>query len=127
MARLISAKGVAAGGNIGSPPQGMKWIVKWVLLLLHTGTGSGTRSASILISFANAGNFGLFIAFTGSQTGVSSTFSAVGTVGPNVAASSNTQFSQFPEIFAVDVINLQVNLISGDTVDYYILVEEVSS
>jgi hypothetical protein len=130
MARLISAKGVTAGGTIGSPMEGMKWVVKWALVVLHTGTTTGNRFASMFLYPANnSNNAGVQIAYTGLTSSTSATIAGIGSVinqtGGNVA--NLTQYYQYPEIFAIDVIQLNVELQSGDTVDYYILVQEEAS
>jgi hypothetical protein len=131
MARLISAKGVTAAGNIGSPQQGMKWIVKWAIIMLHTGSGSGTRSGLIMVNRANNSYLasGPILANTGNITATSSAIVGVGDVTSQFATnvSSTVIFYQFPEIFSIDVLQTQVTLISGDTYDYYVLVEEASS
>jgi hypothetical protein len=128
MSRLISAQGVTANETIGSPAPGMKWIVKWALVLLHTGTGSGSRSATLVVVRAsNAYNRGAILAGSGVQTGTSTTYAGTGEVTSNQEGSDSTVYYDYPEIFSIDSIELIVSLISGDTVDYYILVEEASS
>jgi hypothetical protein len=122
MARLISATGVTAGGTIGSPMEGMKWIVKYALVTLNTGTGSGTRSASLIVQRSGIS----YLAETLASISTSSTsvnYSAIG----DVINSANTIFYEFPEIYAIDVVQFNITLISGDTASYYLLVEEASS
>jgi hypothetical protein len=133
MARLISQKGQTANVTIGSPQQGMKWIIKWAVVILHTGTGTGSRNVTLAINRGNTGalgqeNPGPVIANTGTQTGTSTTYSGIGDVSPQGFYSGQLiQFSQFPEVYAIDVIQSFVSLVSGDTYDYYILIEEASS
>jgi len=129
MAKLLSGKGVTTNVTIGGPPQGMKWIVKYALIVLHTGTGTGSRQADIRISLARAGVYSSNVPLLANTGSISSTSTAASALGYpiNVSASPGqlTIFYQFPEIYAVDSIYLNANLISGDTVDYYIMVEEV--
>jgi hypothetical protein len=131
MARLLTQQGLTANTTIGSPAQNMKWIVKWAMIVLHTGSGTGTRNPFIYIAragiTANTGS-GILLATAGSQTSTNGTFYGNGDVVNNGAEFTNLLvFSQFPEVFAVDVIGLWWNSVSGDTVDYYIMVEEASS
>ena len=133
MARLISATGVNENVTVGSPQEGMKWIVKWALVILHTGSGTGTRNATLVIARANTGalgqeNPGPVIANTNDQTGTSTTYSGVGDVSPVAFYNGQLiQFSQFPEVFATDVIQTFTQLVSGDIYDFYVMVEEVPS
>jgi len=135
MARLISAKGITANGitQIGMPMPGTKWKVKWVVVVLKTGTGSGSRSANLFVSRGNVGNFGPFLAATGTQTGTDTEYNAIGDVAifttsnPAYFSSLFTTYYQFPEVFATDSINLAAVLIAGDSVNYYIMVEEEAS
>jgi hypothetical protein len=133
MARLISAKAQTSGGAIGSPQNGTKWVVRWAMVLLHTGTGSGTRSVDLYVNRANVYNTsggitaGPFLAMTGSQTATSANIQGTGDVTNSQNANTFVVYQQFPEIYAVDVIWSQATLISGDTFDYYIMVEEVAS
>ena len=126
MAKLLSGKGLTATTNIGSPPQGMKWIVKWVLLVLHTGSTTGSRSGAIVAGRANYGiNVGTLLAFTGGQTGTDATYYGVGDVTNSAPANFLVEFYAFPEVFSTDVIQLVYSGQNGDTVDYYIMIEEV--
>jgi hypothetical protein len=131
MARLLTQQGLTANTTIGSPAQNMKWIVKWAMVVCHSGSGTGTRDPYIYLArggvTAGTGT-GILLALTGSQTATNSTFYGNGDVINNSGQFTNVLvFSQFPEVFAIDVIELQWNSVSGDTVDYYILVEEASS
>jgi hypothetical protein len=128
MARLISQTGLTAATNLGSPQEGMKWVVKWALIVMHSSSTSGTRQAYLTIVRANNQySLGPTLATVGSQTATSGTFIGTGDVTDNQNTQYPVTFYQFPEVFAIDVIRLNATLVSGDTVDYYILVEEVSS
>jgi hypothetical protein len=128
MARLISAKGQTGNVVIGSPQEGMRWILKYVVVLLHTSSTSGSRSAYLTIERGgNSVDVGPILATTGSVSGVSATFSASGDVTQTGSGNSSTIWYQYPEAYAVDILALFVNLITGDTVDYFIMVEEASS
>jgi hypothetical protein len=121
---LLSQTGVTSALNIGSPPAGMKWIVKWTLAILNTGTGTGTRYVQINVQRANI-NIGPSLANTGSTTGTSIMISGTGDVTDNQTATTSVVYQQFPEIYSMDNIFAQVSLISGDYYDYYIMVEQV--
>jgi hypothetical protein len=133
MARLISAKGQTSAGAIGSPQNGTKWVVKWAMVILHTSSTSGTRQAVLYVNradvFVTSGGItaGPFLATTGSQTATSANISGTGDVVSSQNANTSVVYQQFPEIYAVDVIYSIVTLVSGDTYDYYVMVEEVPS
>jgi hypothetical protein len=129
MARLISAKAQTAGGAIGSPQNGTKWVVKWAMVILHTGTGSGTRQVNIVVMRGNIqlNLSGTLLAGTPSSTATSANITGAGDVVTQVNTGLVTVYQQFPEVYAVDVIQAYATLISGDTFDYYVLVEEASS
>ena len=131
MARLISAKGLTNSQNIGSPQPGMKWIVKWALVVLHTSSNTGSRDATIgIIRGGNPQNDGTVLATTTAQTSTNAEYAGLGDVSNQNLYSpptSTTQFYQFPEIFAADILVLVAQLQAGDTVDYYIMVEEEAS
>jgi hypothetical protein len=134
MARLISQTGLTSPVNVGSPQEGMKWIVKWALVVLHTSTTTGSRQAAVVVIRGNNSiNNGAILADTTSQSGTSTTYAGYGDVISGTIYSvptAQTQFYQFPEVFAADIVTLASNqtvLQSGDTVDYYIMVEEAPS
>jgi hypothetical protein len=127
MARLISQTGLPGSQNIGSPQEGTKWVVKWALVVLHTSTTTGSRAAAIEIARAGIGPNLLTIAYV-SGSGTSNTYYGVGDITNNGGGGAQlVQFYGFPEVFAVDIIQLNYQGLSGDTVDYYIMVEEEAS
>jgi hypothetical protein len=128
MARLISQTGQTASVTIGSPQQGTKWVIKWALIVLHSSATTGTRQAYLVIVRGNNPyEIGPVLATSGNQTGTGGTFIGTGDVTSNQNTQYSVTFYQFPEAFAIDVIMLSATLVSGDTVDYYILVEEAPS
>ena len=116
MLRRMTAAGVTAGVNL-SPPAGFKWVVLYAAVRLITSATAGTRSAFITISdILNS-----TIISTNSQTGVSTSYGAA------VSADStyNQQFRSSYELPDSMILSVGMVLISGDTVSYDVLVDEV--
>jgi hypothetical protein len=129
MARLISQKGLTANTTIGSPQEGFKWIVRWALVVLHTSSTTGTRYVTLgVVRGGNTSDAGADLATTEAQTGTSTTYVGTGeVVNPQLYTSYSTIFYTYPEIFSTDIVYLFGAFISGDTADYYMMVEEVPS
>ena len=124
MLRVLTATGLTASADLAQPNVEYKWKVIYAQLLLKTGTGSGSRNANLSI----VGNGYLFayplLASVSSSTASAETGGSGGTAGAN-PSDGNTSWTAFPEIRAVDQISCGMTLVSGDTVSYYVLVDEV--
>ena len=110
-----------------SPAKGRKWKVLSAVVVLQSGTGSGTRAMTVLKSEAGSGK-SYVITTTGNQTVTSSTF--MGNFGPNGASGFGTNYfglSTWPIITEYDLLAFSVTLISGDVGNYYIIVEDDSA
>jgi hypothetical protein len=133
MARLISQTGLTANTTIGSPQEGTKWIVKWAVLFLITSSTTGNRSAYLFVKRANNAYLsgpllGGINPTTGTSTViVSASEGSTQYYGGGFPLAIFNSLYQFIEVYAVDTIQLVVSLQSGDSVDYYILVEEAPS
>jgi hypothetical protein len=128
MARLITEAGFAGNVVIGSPQEGMKWIIIYAVIVLHTSATSGTRNAYLTVQRGgNSVDVGPILANTGNVTLTSANFSAIGDVTQSTQGNALTIYYQYPQVYAVDSIALFTTLISGDTVDVYLMVEEGSS
>ena len=119
MIRVFSATGIT--GNVSFfPNPGYKYRLLFAGVQVITGTGTGTRLAflcrqlSITESFAN----------TNDQTATSSPITAIGSVSP-YGGNTAQRWSDYPEIDTKGGMQLIATLISGDTVNYTIIVDEV--
>ena len=128
MAKFLMGKGITKNTIIGSPPKGFKWILKWAMITLYTSTTTGSRTT--YLNYILVSNSPYSGCFTLAQISTSSTQIIVSGIGGVInqigcGATSLIQYYQYPEIFDNGEIFLNPVLQSGDTVDYYIMVEEV--
>ena len=119
MLRRLSAAGLTAAVTL-TPPDGFKWRILMGTLRLITSATAGSRQANLAVSLSP--NIALLA--TGSQTGVSTTYT--------VSMGSNNGSSSFNNILYMPVqlpdsmsLILSVTLIAGDAVSYDVLVDEV--
>ena len=107
------------------PSSGYKWILLSALLVLTTGTGSGTRALSLGITLNNApGGYAVPITSTGDQTGTSTTYRTY-LIGSGGSQNTSGQLTALIEIDADTQLTIYGGLITGDTVVYSIQVDEV--
>ena len=124
MLRLLTASGQTASGNLSQPNVGYKWRILAAILSITTSSTTGTRSASLVIYLGSPPTPFPVLASV-STSSVSSV--TTGTGGPNTpnGSASNTTWYMYPEMRAADVIKLSVSLQTGDTAEYFLLVDEV--
>ena len=123
--RLLTGEGLTANpGNLG-PDVGMKWKILYVQVALTAGSGTGNRQITVLYSPYNQGptgspSMGLCLACSGTGTG---TLTQQG--GPITSGSSGiTPWNDYPILEHTGVITFNNTLISGDSFNYTILVDE---
>ena len=119
MIRVFSATGITADVSF-FPNPGYKYRLLFAGIQLVSGTGTGTRYAFLQRQLSISESY----ASTGSQTAVSSTYTAIGSVSPYGGNVANGWYD-YPEIDAKGGMQLAVALIAGDTVNYTIIVDEV--
>lgn len=124
MLRLLTASGQTASGNLSQPNVGYKWRILSAILSLSSSSTAGTRTAQLGIIMGSS-----TLAFPVLVSLSSDTVSTVSTAtgGPNApnASATNTIWYMYPEMRSADVVKLSVSLQTGDTVEYYLLVDEV--
>jgi len=122
--RVLTATGLTASADLPQPNVGYKWRILSAQVQLTTGTGTGSRSANLNV----VGNGSLFnyplLASVSSST-ASAVYGGTGGTAGASPSDTNTSWYNFPEIRAVDQVKCIVSLVSGDTVAYYLLVDEV--
>ena len=124
MLRLLTASGQTASGNLVQPNAGYKWRILAAIISIDTSSTTGTRTAQLGIVLGSSSRpYPVLVSMSTST--VSGTVTVTG--GPNApnASATNTDWRVYPEMRAADVVNLSVSLITGDTVSYYLLVDEV--
>ena len=101
------------------PDDGHKWIIRRIYLELSAGATTGTRSVNISLNTYNGG-FSKTLLST-SQTGVSTNYflSLTGDAGADQII-----YSDIP-VDSNTVIKAALTLLSGDTISWNILVDEV--
>lgn len=126
--QTIVLTGQTAANLTYQPLQGKRWRILGLMLSLTADSTSGTRSVRATIRRAGA-NVGENIAYTGNQTTVSTTYYAVGGVGagsPFTGDTVATSWGSHPEVAYPDALVFAAVLISGDTYDVYITMEELN-
>lgn len=124
MLRVLTATGLTASADLAQPNVGYKWKILSAQIQLTAGTGTGSRSASLnVVGKSSLFNYPL-LASVSSSTASSVSGGTGGTAGAN-PSDANTTWYAFPEIRATDVVECIMSLVSGDTVAYYVLVDEV--
>ena len=117
------------GGGYG-PGAGRMWIVSGVVVKLTTSATAGTRRVQVWTTTdsVNVGNEGQIIADTLDQTGVSTTFYAVGGLSSSALLGNNTQWSGNLHLFSEGGgVMVTATSIAGDTFIVAVSVEEKSS
>ena len=118
-----------AGGGYG-PGAGRMWIVGGVVVVLKTSATAGTRRVQVwsMVDSINIGNEGQIIADTLDQTGVSTSFYAVGGLSSSALLGNNTQWSGNLHLFSEGGgITVSATLMTGDTFIVAASVEEKSA
>lgn len=111
-----------------APDQGKKWKILELLLILNASSTAGSRRFALYTLFNGTGQTMQLLADTGSQTTVSSNYYAIfgysetgsGTV-PYTYAFDSVYVTEFSQITPVGT------LISGDTIGWYLTVEETDA
>lgn len=119
MIREFSATGITADVSF-FPNPGYKYRLLFVGIQLITGTGTGTRYSYLKRQLSVSEVY----ASIGNQTTTSSSFTAIGGVSPEGGDVSYGWYD-YPEIDTKGGMQLAVSLITGDTVNYTIIVDEV--
>ena len=119
MIRVFSATGITANVSF-FPNPGYKYRLLFAGVQLITGTGTGTRIAYLSRQLSISETF----ASTNNQTSTSSTITAIGSVSP-YGGNTAQGWNDYPEIDAKGGMQVFVTLITGDTVNYTIIVDEV--
>lgn len=128
MIRTLTVKGATAGVQVGVPPPGFRWRVLSAVVVLNGSATVGARSANLnlgpMYQSQSAANLTLAITSQGS-TSASTTSTGIGGTSPAGAADTVTTWTAFPILSRADQIFLSVTLQSGDTVNAYLVVDEV--
>lgn len=124
-----------SGSPVFSPVKGYKWRLYYLSGWLYTSATAGTRSLGVYLNrgglvMSSPLDSGEYLADTGSQTGVSSTYAAFWALNPairqpNVGSPVLTQGTEPLVVSAVDQIDIVATLISGDTITVTLVVDEV--
>ena len=124
MIRVFQVSGNTAGITL-SPGNFWKWRMLYAVIVLHTSSTSGTRTLSMYVT--RGLNYSEHLLTSISESTVSSDFYSVGDVAAQGAGSNGAvyQWAAFPEFIAKDTINVTGTLVTGDTFDYMIVVEEM--
>lgn len=124
MLRLLTASGQTASANLPQPNVGYKWKILAAIISIDTSSTSGTRTAQLGVILGSS-SLAYPVLVSLSTSSVSALVTVTG--GPNApnGSASNTTWYMYPEMRAADVVKLSVSLITGDTVSYYLLVDEV--
>ena len=119
MLRQWYATGVTSFPSALYPAVGYKWLIKRIYLELSAGATAGTRSVSIYLDTYNGGFSRTLLSM--SETGVSTNYflSLTGDAGADKII-----YSDIP-VDRNTVISADVTLLSGDTMTWNILVDEV--
>lgn len=121
---MLTATGLTASANLNQPNVGYKWKIIMAQIKLTTGTGTGSRSAELLVIGDNSLFSYPYLASASTSTASASVGGTGGVAGEN-PSQTNTSWTAFPEIRSIDQVQCNVNLVSGDTASYYLLVDEV--
>lgn len=124
MLRVLSASGLTASANLNQPNVGYKWKIIMAQIKLTTGTGTGSRSAVLGVVGYQSLFMYPYLASASSSTASSSSGGTGGVAGAN-PGQTNLSWNAFTEIRSADLVQCNVSLVSGDTVSYYLLVDEV--
>ena len=128
---FLSGQGITSGSTVTlTPPTGTIWKIHWGMISLHTGSTAGTRSLKALLNTPStySGAFsGQLVNFTGWQTGTSTSYNALSgnfeTYNPSGGSSYN---SSTPFIVPPGgTVTVNPTLVSGDSFDYYFIIEQV--
>ena len=124
MLRVLTATGLTASAYLAQPNVGYKWRILSAQIELTTGTGTGSRSANLnVVGNGSLFNYPLLAAVSSSTA--SAVYGGTGGTAGALSGDTNTTWYNFPEIRAADQVECIVSLVSGDTVAYYVLVDEV--
>ena len=126
MRRVLYQTGLTANAQLGVCAPNLRWLVKYAKIKLVTSATAGTRSAQIQIWRANENTSAEILCQIPNQTGVSTTYSGIGSILNTVYETGGTlvQYYAAPDLSSADIIYLVVTLIAGDAVTYWIGVEE---
>ena len=111
-------------------PFGTRWEILRVTLVLKASSTAGSRRlfarwTDNIISDPD-GSYGAMLADTGAQTTVSTNYAAVGTGSASGAqAIGYTIYYSKLVLGQMDQIDISATLVTGDTFDYYVEVNEV--
>ena len=120
MIREFSTTGIT--GNVSFfPNPGYKYRLLFAGIQLVSGTGTGTRYAYLKRQLSISEVY----VSTGNQTATSSSFTAIGSISPAGGGATSYGWYEYPEIDTKGGMQLAVSLITGDTVNYTIIVDEV--
>ena len=126
MIRHLTATGLTSTSNIKlTPNPGYRWRILSIQGFLLAGTTAGTRSLQILLlPFQTTGGAAMTLTYTGSQTGVSTTYfcSLVGSSNPS-APGGYVLYGNIYADASAPVLIVPV-ILSGDTYGYDIQVLE---
>lgn len=112
------------------PPIGFKWVVKSAYIELTTSATAGTRAASIVrevrAGLPQVPSATVYIAATGDQTGVSSTYTSA--LSPTNTSAVTNMVQQTAEITVAptaETLSVQSVLQTGDAIKWLVVVDEV--
>ena len=123
--RLLTGNNLTANPPNFGPDVGMKWKILYAQVVITAGTGTGTRQIIVEYSPYNAGPsigtlYGLFLIESATSTG-----SVAGQGGIISSGSSPvTVWNDYPILEHSGVIAIYNQLVSGDSFNYTILVDE---
>lgn len=109
------------------PPAGKKWLILYAFGVLHTGTGTGNRlltGAVAVNDFSTSIIDAVRVLNTGTQTGTSTYYQAWGGA-TNQGSGSGVSYYDDVSLTSADRLHIEATLISGDTYDYYVRVDEI--
>jgi hypothetical protein len=131
--RIISKTGLTAVPGDLQPPVGYQWKLRYVLAIITLGGTAGTRVIQLSLK-PNDNPSGTILYLTpGTTSSISTSGETVNTAGGlaiqgmNGAATSYSEWNTTPILNPGDTLTFQNSaLISGDTLAYYVSVEEDS-
>ena len=122
--RLLTGNNLAGNPDNIGPDVGMKWKIIYAQIVITAGSGTGTRQAILTYSPYNQGSsgspYGLYLIDSGTSSG-----SVTGQGGIlSTGNSTVTLWNDYPILEHTGVIKFGNTLVSGDSFNYTILVDE---
>ena len=122
--RLLTGNNLAGNPDNIGPDVGMKWKIIYAQIVITAGSGTGTRQAILTYSPYNQGSsgspYGLYLIDSGTSSG-----SVTGQGGIlSTGNSPVTVWNDYPILEHTGVIKFGNSLVSGDSFNYTILVDE---